>query len=289
MVLSRYLFFGCFCLMAIISCFLIAEFNYFYKANGDLEQLKTQYEQMISNAKAANRSESPESCANLEKIEKKGQSAVQFLTVNRKPGYLKKSALNFARRHKLEQDLKRLYLTDIRACVKKDKRGRKGLKFYRKPTRIYSTPGIEAFGSQVARDPIFIWPVKRVNCYLSSRFGPRKKPNGSWEFHTGLDLAACRGEPVKAAGSGRVIEAQFAPGYGNTVVIEHGAKFKTRYAHLDKILAKRGQDILQGEIIGKVGSTGCVRASKRGGDPSHLHFEVYVNGKQVNPLYYLKG
>ena len=99
-------------------------------------------------------------------------------------------------------------------------------------------------------------------------------------------MAAVKGTPVKAAGTGIVTVASYQSGYGNTVVIVHDRKFKTRYAHLDKILVKTGTEVYQNTVIGKVGATGFVR--KKGRDASHLHFEVHVFGKnKVNPFYFM--
>lgn len=135
-------------------------------------------------------------------------------------------------------------------------------------------------------DVSFSWPIERSNFWLSSLFGSRKKPNGTWGFHYGLDMAALRGTHVCAVGDGLVTEARFSQGYGNTVVITHSRKYRTRYAHLDKIVVKIGQKVKNRELIGVVGSTGLVWKS-RGRDPSHLHFEVHSFGKQVNPLSFL--
>lgn len=132
---------------------------------------------------------------------------------------------------------------------------------------------------------LFIWPINRDNFWLSSCFGPRKRPNGVWGFHYGIDMAALRGTSVAAAAHGTVIEAGWASGYGNTIVIAHSAMYKTRYAHLDSIVVTQNQHVKQGEKIGTVGDTGFT--IKSGTDASHLHFEVYERGKQVNPLPHL--
>jgi len=104
-------------------------------------------------------------------------------------------------------------------------------------------------------------------------------------FHYGLDMAALKGTPVKAAANGKVVEAGNGNGYGNTILLLHNKFFKTRYAHLNRIRVKSGQNVKRGQIIGTVGATGNVRAN--GTDASHLHFEVHYKNKQVNPLYYL--
>ena len=131
----------------------------------------------------------------------------------------------------------------------------------------------------------FIWPVEQKKFWLSSLFGPRKKNNGAHGYHNGIDMAAMKGTPVKAAATGTVVEARYMSGYGKTIVLKHNKKYKTRYAHLNSFTVHVGQKIKQGMIIGSVGETGFIR--KTGKDGSHLHFEVYENRKKVNPLHYL--
>ncbi len=132
-------------------------------------------------------------------------------------------------------------------------------------------------------DKPFVWPIERSQFWLSSLFGPRKKPKG---FHHGIDLAALKRTPVKAAAAGIVERVYEDPaGYGKTIVIKHDETYKTRYAHLDSMLVKVGQQVHAGMLIGRVGDTGNVH--KQGRDASHLHFEVYELGKRVNPMYFL--
>jgi len=135
-----------------------------------------------------------------------------------------------------------------------------------------------------ARAEIFIWPVDRNNFWISSFFGPRKLGR-SVRMHAGIDLAAIKGTPVLAAANGRVVTAGYELGYGNTIVIQHSNKYKTRYAHLDEIFVRNGQSVRSGQKIGAVGDTGFVQAE--GNSASHLHFEVYAFNKQVNPILYL--
>ncbi len=133
----------------------------------------------------------------------------------------------------------------------------------------------------------FIWPVERDKFWLSSYFGPRKLPNGRRQFHNGIDMAALKGTHVRAAAGGIVDRSYEDPlGYGKTIIIKHSKKFKTRYAHLSKILVNKGQKILKGQLIGHVGSTGNVR--KTGKDASHLHFEVYAGEKRIDPLTFFR-
>jgi murein DD-endopeptidase MepM/ murein hydrolase activator NlpD len=151
----------------------------------------------------------------------------------------------------------------------------------RRRTR-YAAPNKETI-KHYTSDVQFIWPIDRSSFWLSSPFGPRKRTRS---FHYGLDLAAVKGTPVVSVAPGVVVEARYHAGFGKTVVVAHDSKYRTRYAHLNTILVDVGQHVDRGQRIGKVGATGHV-LSKRGGDASHLHFEVHVFGKQVNPMYFL--
>lgn len=135
------------------------------------------------------------------------------------------------------------------------------------------------------QDFTFHWPLELHHFWISSLFGARKKANGAPGFHYGIDLAAMKGTVVKAAAAGIVIQAQYLPGYGNNVLIQHNKYYRTRYAHLHTMNVSEGQKIGIGQKIGTVGATGSVR--KNGRDGSHLHFEIYHNGSHVNPLRYL--
>lgn len=131
----------------------------------------------------------------------------------------------------------------------------------------------------------FSIPLPTGSYWLSSRFGPRSKADGSAGFHRGIDLAANRGTSVYVSRSGIVEYAGYDGGYGKTVVVKHSAYFKTRYAHLDRIFVKIGDTVARGATLGVVGATGHVR--KKGGDGSHLHFEIQYKGKRVDPLQFL--
>lgn len=99
------------------------------------------------------------------------------------------------------------------------------------------------------------------------------------KFHSGMDFTAATGTPVYATGDGVVTQIGWETGYGNTVVIDHGFGYKTLYAHLHKINTKRGKRVTRGEQIGQVGSTGRSTGS-------HLHYEVLLRDKPVNPINY---
>lgn len=120
-----------------------------------------------------------------------------------------------------------------------------------------------------------IWPVAG---WLSSAFGTRQDPfNGAPDFHPGLDISANRGTPVFATADGTVASARYHGDYGNAVQINHGFGIETRFAHLSAFAVRVGQHVRRGDVVGYVGSTG--RATS-----AHLHYEILLNGRAVNPL-----
>ena len=120
----------------------------------------------------------------------------------------------------------------------------------------------------------FIWPARGA---FTSGFGLRRHPIfGIRRMHTGVDIGAPRGATVQAAADGRVIFAGWFGGYGKIVIIDHGGGISTLYAHLSQILTEDGRGVRQGEIIGRVGSTGYSTGP-------HVHFEVRVNGRPIDP------
>ncbi len=139
---------------------------------------------------------------------------------------------------------------------------------------------------RVRKEGVFVWPVDPTTFWISSYFGPRTI-KGCKGFHQGIDMAASHGTPVVAAANGYVKEAQYAPGYGNYILLVHPGSYKTRYAHLSRIRVKKGQRVRAGQLIGNVGATGKVTKSKWGTSADHLHFEVYSKGKRVNPFSFL--
>jgi murein DD-endopeptidase MepM/ murein hydrolase activator NlpD len=116
---------------------------------------------------------------------------------------------------------------------------------------------------------------------ISSRFSNgRKHPIlNKIRAHKGVDYAAPRGTPIKAAGDGRVTLAGRKGGYGNTVVIKHGQRYQTLYAHMNGFAKgiRSGSNVKQGQIIGYIGTTGLSTGP-------HLHYEFQVNGVHVDPL-----
>ena len=127
----------------------------------------------------------------------------------------------------------------------------------------------------------YIWPFPG-HYNITSPFGYRAS-TGS--YHTGIDIDGYQsmGSPIVAADSGTVIMAQSYGGYGNCIIIDHGNGMSTLYAHLSSMYVSVGQCVSQGETIGGVGNTGTCY----GIDGIHLHFEVMINGTQVDPQGYI--
>jgi len=116
---------------------------------------------------------------------------------------------------------------------------------------------------------------------ITDGYGRRTDPfTGRQAFHQGLDLAARRGTPVVATADGVVVYSGRDGGLGRVVKISHGFGYTTVFGHLDKVLAQPGDEVRRGDTIGLLGSTG------RSTGP-HLHYEVHVDGRAVNPLYYI--
>jgi murein DD-endopeptidase MepM/ murein hydrolase activator NlpD len=208
--------------------------------------------------------------------------------VNRDPSYLQKAARSLSKEYQLEDAVVGLYKNDTSFKPSVLQKKVTGKKSHRKRSKksLRQLTLTREFGGEaqdIAHEMSFAWPMEKKLFWLSYGFGPRKHPSGRWEYHRGIDLAAPTGTPVAAAASGVVVQACYSGGYGNTVVIAHNKKFATRYAHLSKILVSVGDELAQGDILGKVGATGNVR----GKNGSHLHFEIMVYGKRVNPFYFL--
>ena len=274
---------------------LIIEYRFFHDQAQKMLELKEEYRtytlavKKILNEYNAIKEQASETAEDLSFDSDDSNS---FILVNREPNYLKESMIKHAQKENLEFILKSVDLnewTDYTDQINKKTNSvslqtKKRTRKTKKIAKVQQLPKLFKDSYITGpKDIAFVWPVDRSSFWLSSFFGPRKKPDHSWGFHYGIDMAACKGTPVKAAANGIVIEAYFHPGYGNTILISHNNKYKTRYAHLDKMLACVGQKVEQGVLIGKVGATGAVR-KKKGRDPSHLHFEVHAHGKQINPL-----
>jgi murein DD-endopeptidase MepM/ murein hydrolase activator NlpD len=126
-----------------------------------------------------------------------------------------------------------------------------------------------------------LWPIMGP---ITSSFGQREDPilgNGEGEFHTGIDISAPTGVPIRATGDGIVKEAEMSSGYGREVVIDHGHGVETVYGHMSGFAVIAGQTVLRGQVIGYVGHSGRTTGS-------HLHYEVRIRNTPVNPHKYLR-
>ena len=125
-------------------------------------------------------------------------------------------------------------------------------------------------------------PVRTAE--FTSGYGTRTDPfRGGAARHAGIDLAAPLGTPIYATADGTVSEAGYnSGGYGNLIKLDHGRGIETRYGHLSRILVGPGQRISRGQIIGHMGSTGRSTGS-------HLHYEVRIDGRAVNPIPFMRS
>jgi murein DD-endopeptidase MepM/ murein hydrolase activator NlpD len=140
------------------------------------------------------------------------------------------------------------------------------------------TPSFAGDWTQLADAPS-IWPVEGR---VGSSFGQREDPfNGEGKFHTGIDIEAPYGTPVRAAADGDATGASMGAGYGRQVVLDHGHDVLTVYGHLSSVAVLPGQHVIRGQVIGYVGQSG------RATGP-HLHYEVRVHNVPVNPHKYLR-
>ncbi len=126
--------------------------------------------------------------------------------------------------------------------------------------------------------PLDMKGFKRLSSGFGMRFHPILKKK---KFHYGVDLAARRGTPIYASASGKVSVAKYSSSYGNYVIIKHASGYSTLYGHMMKRNVKKNQHVKQGAVIGYVGSTG------RSTGP-HLHYEIRVANRKINPIIFWK-
>lgn len=312
------------CLMLIVTGMLFCEYRYVREQSCKLAMLKEEYEEqlMVVNrilqeyktrpdtvdiADATTYSEKkndiaegfPEGARIVSSDDVTSEGDGSFVVINRDLEYLKRSTVDYIRKQRcssLLQQIKQDEWQEYNQQVEQKRtRQRTAAKRRRvsRSRRVASgrkqrVPRIDKRRERAPGDFYLSWPIERSNFWLSSFFGPRKKANGAPGFHFGLDMAACKGTPVYAAAPGVVVEVRKeseSRGYGNTIVVAHNHKYRTRYAHLKSIKVHNGDHVDRGTVIGTVGDTGLIR--KRGKDGSHLHLELYAYGKKVDPLAFL--
>ena len=176
---------------------------------------------------------------------------------------------NFIAENKFEdENVKKLHYSLDKLnfeLTQEEKNIRELYKYYKdKNIKLSSTPSI--------------WPA---DGWITSPFGYRRDPfTGKRRFHEGLDISNRKGSPVVAPADGIVVFIGRKGGYGNMIAISHGFGITTRYGHLSKILVKLGEQVQRGDIIGEIGNSG------RSTGP-HLHYEVRINNKPVNPINFI--
>lgn len=202
-----------------------------------------------------------------------------FSPVNRDYAYLQHAACLYARNKGMEE------LWKIQSCgqlLQKQVASRRQRRAHQTTLRAPRTLLVDRDALAVIREHSFILPIDRHLFRISSRFGPRRKRDGTWGFHYGLDMAAPHKTPVRAIAHGVILKAgNDNDGFGNSIVIAHSNKLKSRYAHLARCHVKVGDTIEQGQLIGLVGNTGNVR----GRNGVHLHIELLLYGKRIDPWY----
>jgi murein DD-endopeptidase MepM/ murein hydrolase activator NlpD len=135
----------------------------------------------------------------------------------------------------------------------------------------------ERLAARPAIQPVSMKNLTRFGSSFGIRFHPILKVVRP---HEGIDLTAPRGTPIYATADGRVIQSGYrAGGFGKKILLDHGFGYRTLYGHCDKVFVKYGQTVKRGEVIGLVGSSGLSRSP-------HLHYEVHVNGRPVDPINY---
>ncbi len=203
----------------------------------------------------------------------------QFMNLNATINSLKKAETEFKQLFSLEtkedifdsldvSDLGSLDMDSVKKQIEKAIDNVGGIKDYLRQERdiYFATP----MGSPV------------IEGYESSSFGWRKHPkSGKRNFHSGVDIAAWPGTPIKATADGIVSFSGWGGGSGKLVVLEHGFGFTTCYAHNKKLNAKVGGKVKRGDIIGYVGSTGNTTGP-------HVHYEVWIDKRAVNPRPFLE-
>jgi murein DD-endopeptidase MepM/ murein hydrolase activator NlpD len=150
-------------------------------------------------------------------------------------------------------------------------------------SRMSGLGSLSGFGGiDEAIDAPSLWPVVGP---IRSSFGQREDPvtgNGEGEFHTGVDISAPMGTPIRATADGTVRSAAMENGYGREVIIDHGHNLETCYAHMSGFTVMAGQSVVRGQVIGYVGMSGRTTGA-------HLHYEVRIRNTPVNPHKYMRA
>lgn len=174
---------------------------------------------------------------------------------------------------KYDTELKKF--TSVETCVSKLYEAQPKVTYVASNTNYaQSVSGGNVTGSSSKKVNLGVALIKPLSGIITTRFGSRGYG------HRGLDVAAPSGTPIKAAAAGTVTTAGWNNSYGYMLIVSHGNGVQTVYAHCSQLIAKNGQSVAQGQVIGKVGSTGNSTGP-------HLHFEIRVNGVLQDPQNYI--
>lgn len=152
-----------------------------------------------------------------------------------------------------------------------------------------ASPGLEQIATVLAGQKEImseipnIWPIQGGIGHISMYFGQNENPfsGGQWYLHNGIDISTFRvGDPIIAAADGKVIDVSYDAGLGNCVTIQHSHGFLTRYGHLRSFKVRKGQQVVQGQVVGALGNTGKTTGP-------HLHYEVHLGTSVIDPLRFL--
>lgn len=152
-----------------------------------------------------------------------------------------------------------------------------------------AAPGLEQIATVLAGQKEImseipnIWPIQGGIGHVSMYFGQNENPfsSGQWYLHNGIDISTFGvGNPIIAAADGKVIDVSYDAGLGNCVTIQHSHGFLTRYGHLRSFKVTKGQQVVQGQVIGTLGNTGKTTGP-------HLHYEVHLGTSVIDPLRFL--
>jgi murein DD-endopeptidase MepM/ murein hydrolase activator NlpD len=129
-----------------------------------------------------------------------------------------------------------------------------------------------------------IWPIKGGIGHISMAFGQNVHPiYGTWYIHKGIDFSTYRiGDPIVATANGQVVTVGYTQDFGNYVIIQHKHGIYTRYAHMNTVIVRKGQQVTQHQVIGTIGNSGLTTGP-------HLHYEVHVGSDVVDPAKYINS
>lgn len=209
-----------------------------------------------------------------EQTEAKQASVEQLLTAKQKELKNYESQISVAENQLTE------YQKDIKAQEDSIKQIEAEIKRQEEEARKKAAQSGGSYKTVNLGDIKFIWPCP-ASSRITSPFGGRSSPTkGASSYHQGMDIGAPSGSDIIAAASGEVVVSTYSYSAGNYVMINHGGGVYTVYMHASRLLVTVGQQVKQGQVIAKVGSTGYSTGS-------HLHFGIRVNGTYVNPKTYV--